>query len=666
MRGVVGGRSEHALGADASASAPEPCTDAPADASPGTAPSGFRQVPGEPGPTAVDRPEAGPTGAGPARTEQGDAAEGRDAAGPEPARDVKAPATTDAPEQAPAAGQSDSVPAVAGGGSPPVPAGGGFRRVPSRPEGAGERPPSGSGPPVTAMWWAAAEPTAVAADAVVAHQAGLSPGVGETAGARAVRATAPGAGVSGAGMSSAAASGWSAPHGRAPGPSGVRAAVGGIVRRVPERRRWAVGPLVALVVVTGVCTAAAPKSGEPGRWGGFASTSTGLARSTPAQVQRLKDVRKLLDGRADALLRRDRQGWLAGVDPAARTLRSRQAALFANIAAVPLAGWRYEIEPENERGREERTAGRWTAEVTLHYGMKAVDPVPTSRPLLLTFTQRQGRWMLAADDAVGADGTRSWRGPWEYGPLVVRRGRSSLVLAHPANAHRLAAFTAGVDAAVPRVRRVIGGKRAGPVAVLIPDDQREMTTLVGERLALGKIAAVAVADSVDPTSGQARGQRVVVNPANLDRLGTLGRRVVLQHEVTHVATRGVTGPGTPIWLVEGLADWVGYLDSGLPARLVGDELRGQLRSGRWPGRLPEAADFRGDSARLSVAYEEAWSACRLIADRAGPGALVRLYRAVGTADDPVAAVDVQLRRTLGLSYAQFVAEWRRSVRADFG
>ena len=52
--------------------------------------------------------------------------------------------------------------------------------------------------------------------------------------------------------------------------------------------------------------------------------------------------------------------------------------------------------------------------------------------------------------------------------MVVRRGKFSLVLAHPVNAHRLAAFTAGVDAAVPRVRQVIGGTWSGQVAVLIP------------------------------------------------------------------------------------------------------------------------------------------------------------------------------------------------------
>jgi hypothetical protein len=62
--------------------------------------------------------------------------------------------------------------------------------------------------------------------------------------------------------------------------------------------------------------------------------------------------------------------------------------------------------------------------------------------------------------------------------------------------------------------------------------------------------------------------------------------VVLEHEITHLATRGFTGPQTPIWLVEGLADWVAYRDSGLPAYQVADQLHAALGTGHWPGRLP--------------------------------------------------------------------------------
>jgi hypothetical protein len=431
--------------------------------------------------------------------------------------------------------------------------------------------------------------------------------------------------------------------------------------------QWALGPLLGLLVIAGVCTAAIPAQST------FAAARDRVAAAVrPAPVDaadrdaaaRLRSVRTLLSARATALLRHDRAGWLAGVDPAATGLRARQSALLADIAAVPLGTWRYTVEPGDERGRVER-GGAWTVRVTLHYALRDADLEPTERPLVLSFADRAGRWLISADDRTGPDGSKTWRGPWEHGRLLVRAGPSSLVLAHPANARRLAAFVATADAVVPRVRAAVGGKLPRRVAVLIPDDEKEMASLVGEKLVLGTIAAVAVADSVDTDRDKAIGQRIVVNPANIDRLGQLGRRVVLEHEVTHLATRGVTGSRTPIWLVEGLADWVGYRDSGLPAYQVGDELHAALNAGHWPGRLPVAADFKGDSPRLALAYEEAWSACRLIADRAGPAALVRLYRTVGTAADPAAALDAQLRATMHAGTKQFTMQWRHSVQAEF-
>lgn len=447
-----------------------------------------------------------------------------------------------------------------------------------------------------------------------------------------------------------------APHRSAPTILGMRDRQG--------RRRWAAGPLLALLVVTAVCTAAVPAQVRLGRSTAAAAPES-AGRTDQVAAARLAGVRTLLDRRATALLRRDRAGWLAGVDPRAAAFRRQQDAVFGNIAAVPLGVWRYAVEPGDEDGSTD-AAGSWTVEVTLRYTLRGVDPAPTARPLVLTFRPAGGRWLLAGDTGAAPDGTRSWRGPWEHGRLLVRGGTHSLVLAHPANAYRMGTLAAVLDAVVPRVRAVVGGVTPARVVVIVPDDQREMAALVGERLVLSAIAAVAVADSVDPARGRATGQRIVVNPANIDRLGALGRTVVLQHEVTHVATRGWTGADTPIWLSEGLAEWVGYADSGLPARQVGDELRAALRRGGWPGRLPTTADFRGDSPRLALAYEEGWSACRLIAERAGPAALLRLYRAVGTAADPAAAVDAQLRRAVGLSTAQFTAQWRASVRAEFG
>jgi len=443
-------------------------------------------------------------------------------------------------------------------------------------------------------------------------------------------------------------------------------------------RRW-LAAVLAVVAVGEVCAgvAALPRVGRAGWVATGPVASTLGPRVDPAPVPgteagRETAVRTLLDRRARALIARDRAGWLAGIDPAATAFRAKQAALFDNLKAVPLASWQYLLDPVVSRqltpaaGRRYGAANVWLPSVTLRYGLKVVDRQPTDRPQVLTFVQRGSRWYLAADTDAVADGGHTWRGMWDFGRVLALRGRSSLVLAHPANASRMPAFANTVDAAVPRVTAVWGPAWPRQLAVLIPDGNRELAALVGEQFALARIAAVSIADYVDATTGTARGQRVVLNPANLDRLGSLGRRIVLQHEITHVASRGVTGAGMPTWLVEGFADFVGYRDSGVTAGVIGQDLSTLLRRHAWPGKLPADRDFHGDSPRLAVAYEEAWTACRLIAGRIGLPGLVRFYRTVGTTAGPgPAAVDSALRRYLHLSTAQFVAQWKRSVQAEF-
>lgn len=449
-------------------------------------------------------------------------------------------------------------------------------------------------------------------------------------------------------------------------------------RSLIRRRRLAAVFALAAVAQLGVSVASLPRF-SLADWAGprLASVAVG-PRPDPAPVpgaaaaSRDAAVRTLLDRHARALLVRDRAGWLAGIDPAAKAFRARQAALFDNLGGVPLASWQYRLDPAVSRqltpaaARRYRSAPIWVPSVTLRYGLRAVDSEPTERPQILTFVLRAGRWYLAADADPVADGGTTWRGLWDFGPVVVLRGRSSLILAHPANVERLQGFADAVDAAVPRVTAVWGPAWSKQVAVLIPDGSTEMAALVGAQFALARIAAVSIADYADAQADRARGQRVVINPTNLDRLGSLGRRIVLQHEITHVASRGVTGANLPTWLVEGFADFVGYRDSGVPDSVIGQDLRALLRSGSWPGRLPADGDFRGNSARLAAAYEEAWSACRLIAARIGVPGLVRFYRAAGTTPGAgPAAVDAALQTYLHLSTAQFVAQWRRAVQTEF-
>ena len=66
-----------------------------------------------------------------------------------------------------------------------------------------------------------------------------------------------------------------------------------------------------------------------------------------------------------------------------------------------------------------------------------------------------------------------------------------------------------------------------------------------------------------------------------------------------------------------------------------------------------------DAATAAESYEQAWLACRLIAQRAGQAGLVRLYRLVGaSASAPDAAVSSAMHSVLQESPAQFTRRWR--------
>lgn len=472
--------------------------------------------------------------------------------------------------------------------------------------------------------------------------------------------------------------------------TGQAPATGEVRRGGHPRRRLPVALLVVAVLaelvagLVGLRHVAAADAARPGPRGHPPSTqpthvdarpttpdySGGLGDDPAHRAARTAAVRDLLDRHASALLHRDRAGFLATVDPRASAFRARQATLFDNLAEVPLGSWDYRLDPDTAEPVTAPSFARydgpvWAPSVVLRYALRGFDPVPTERPQFFTFVRRAGTWYLASDTDFDDRGDHTWRGLWDFGPVVAHRGAASLVLAHPRSANRLATFASVVDSAIPHVTAVWGTDWSQRVVVLIPDTQQEMSQLIGGKFALAHIAAVATADYTDATTHTVRGQRVVINPDNLNRLGEVGRRIVLRHEITHVATRAETGGSAPTWLVEGFADYVGYLGSGVPVTVAAQELRTEVRRGEVPADLPTNADFTGDNPRLSQSYEEAWLACRLLAARIGEGGVVRFYQMVGSATgDPRQAVTRALRATAHLSYDQFVADWRHLLVSD--
>ncbi|MCW2685940.1 MAG: hypothetical protein JWR37_830 [Mycobacterium sp.] len=160
------------------------------------------------------------------------------------------------------------------------------------------------------------------------------------------------------------------------------------------------------------------------------------------------------------------------------------------------------------------------------------------------------------------------------------------------------------------------------------------------------IAAVAVADHVDPARRIAVGQRIVFAPGAV-AMSDAALRIVLRHELFHYAARADTALDAPRWLTEGVADFVGRPDAARP----GAERAGEL------ARLPTDADLDTPGPARSLAYDRAWWFARFVGEVDGTGTLRALYlRAcgVGHPDVPTAIGDV-----LGAPLPDVLVRWRQ-------
>lgn len=400
---------------------------------------------------------------------------------------------------------------------------------------------------------------------------------------------------------------------------------------------------------------------------GVASILAGDDRSAPVGDRRAHAdaIRGLLATRADAVRRRDLAAFLATVDPAATDLRTRQAAQFGNLAAVPLTSWSYRLDPSNETPLPPAIVGvygsdAWAPTVELRFALAGFDEVPTVQEQRYLFATFAGRWYLA-DDGTDLDPAATVEGGtvrnlWDFGPVRVMRSKWLLVLGHPSSEALMKRILSAGEVAVPRISAVLPGWRRRAV-VMVPADADELAAVVEEPGDLSGIAAFASADM--PRQGPPTGKRVVVNPEVFDDLSPFGRQIVLAHEITHVAVRDVTSRTTPYWLAEGFADYVAYPGADASVRSAARELAEEVRQGQLPDQLPGSEDFDNANPRLAQAYEQAWLACRLIAELAGQDALVRLYRRASAAGADIEAV---FRDEVGMSTVDFIATWRDYLR----
>jgi hypothetical protein len=330
-------------------------------------------------------------------------------------------------------------------------------------------------------------------------------------------------------------------------------------------------------------------------------------------------------------------------DPAAG---DRLAALVANADALRVGDFTLRYVDDDGAPTAD---GAWDAAVDATWRFRGFDTVSGRAEVAAHLVDDGDRVALT-----GFGGGGRVSPVWLSGPVQVRRTPSTLVLVagSPAEADR---YAARAETAVPVVRRVLPDWRRGLV-VEVPASVDALEAALGaKRGDYDQIAAVTT--SADGSTAPDSPVHVFANPDVFGTLKRTGAQVVMSHEATHVAT-DAWDSRTPLWLLEGFADYVALRDVDLPVDRSAAQIIASVRKDGTPRRLPEEAAFGAQTPHLGATYESAWLACRLIAQESGEPALVDFYRAVDRGQPLASALSAQT----GLSVATLTTDWRNELQ----
>ena len=426
--------------------------------------------------------------------------------------------------------------------------------------------------------------------------------------------------------------------------------------------------LVAVLVLgAGLAGCSPGRSPSPD---GSSTTSSSLSsqQNAPQPSTAGEDaLATLLAQRAAAVRDHDRVAFAATLDDPSSGFGLRQLAQYDALAQLPLGTFSYGTPEPAPALSAERVAqlgpDAWVSRVAGRYSLAGFDTATRDFESYFTVVRRGADWRLV-DDTDGGTQVQLWDLP-KF--TVVRSATTLVVGSGPAS--RLRPYLTLGNLAVKRVDAVWTAPWNSHLVLVVPGTASQMAEQVGaDKDAVGQVAAVT--DGPFGPQGRAGADRVVINPGAFSNLQTRGKQVVVTHEATHVAIRATTNRPVPLWLSEGMADYVGYRDIGATRTQVAAALLDRVRAGTGPKGLPTAGDFDPSRTTIAPSYNAAWLAVNRIVDRYGSAALVRFYLAAatttdqssGAGSDPDANVATAFRTVLRTSQASFTKEWLSYLR----
>jgi len=257
--------------------------------------------------------------------------------------------------------------------------------------------------------------------------------------------------------------------------------------------------------------------------------------------------------------------------------------------------------------------------------------------LFLSFVKRPSGWLVLGDDALVRVGLSGDRELWElFETNIERRDRVIVIGTSTPARHRQLADA--VEQALERFDRNWTDDWSGKVVMVVPASRSDIEALLQPVIDVSKFVAFTTL-GVDRSNGwEVVAPRIVAQEANLALRDPERQVEIIMHELAHVTSVTATGPATPLWAHEGLAEWI---SNGRPTTTDGTL------------QLPDLHRFRtGSTADIREVYNQAAATMAQLAGTFGDDAPWLLFRGIGaerrTAGTADYVLDLVIRDMTGL------------------
>jgi hypothetical protein len=293
----------------------------------------------------------------------------------------------------------------------------------------------------------------------------------------------------------------------------------------------------------------------------------------------------------------------------------------------------------------------------LQYRFRGYDATDAADEYAPVFLRRGGTWLLAGDQST-TQGDDNRIEPWEHAPIDVGTGKHALVVVSESDATLLPGLVSQADAAIGRVAAMWPTGWAHRAVLYDTRDPDVFSTFLGVGASTADFGGVTLSLPGDTIARAAEDLRVVANPQYAPP-GSGQLPALLTHEFTHVAKWADASAGTPLWAIEGIAEYTAYRGHPQDQRVSG-KIGSDGRAGRLPKTLPATHAFYS-AATEDYDYGMAWLAFEYLKEKYGESKVRALYerlaKITAPADSPAALASEgqAFRAVVHISETSFVS-----------